>query len=175
MYLCVCGIAEKSCQTGWVTLEWSWASITLRLCKKGIIKCEAASKGGKGVNVRVWGVGGVEWGKRGSDLNHHTGAKKGIGWPGKVSSWQGWSLRDDASKEHCAPPSHSLDVYDQSGKERVDADGITRALQAEGDGRENWASSRIFINSFSLFLRYLTDQTSKRIWLFPSKRESVER
>ena len=130
VYLCVCGIAEKSCQTGWVTLEWSWASITLRLCKKGIIKREAASKGGKGVNVRVWGVGGVEWGKRGSDLNHHTGAKKGIGWPGKVSSWQGWSLRDDASKEHCASLSHSLDVYDQSGKERVDADGITRALQA---------------------------------------------
>ena len=30
---------------------------------------------------------------------------------------------------YAALPLHCLDIYDQSGKERVDADGITRALQ----------------------------------------------
>ena len=63
-------------------LERSCGSISLRLCKKQIIRLlEGASQGGKGVNVRV-GVRGVGGEKKGIRLESHSvqrGRKRGSG------------------------------------------------------------------------------------------------
>ena len=143
MCIYVCGIAKQSCQTGWVTLEWSWASITLRLCKKGIIKCEAASKGGKGVNVRVWGVGGVEWGKRGSDLNHHTPVQR----RGSGDLAKSHPDRVEASEMHLRSLYAALPLLGRLRSVRKGKSCCWWNYEStpswKGDGRENWASNRI--------------------------------
>ena len=122
-------------------LERSCRSISLRLCKKQIIRLEGASQRGKGVNVRV-GVSRVGGEKKGIRLESHSvqrGRKRGSGdlaksHPGTLRL-RGLNPRERGLHQRCAsaPLAFTMSerlVYVREAGEEKKSDGVTRTLPA---------------------------------------------